>query len=117
MLLAHLYLTDYVIQTDVQLPLPVEKVKGELYPREVAVKIQLALREKTLFQRNAYGAHYFHGGAWWVRASAQAWIEVSSESFLYSQHHELILLYSFKTLRHSERSSWRYAKRSRKSFT
>lgn len=65
-----------VFMTDVQLPLPVEKTRGELYPREVAIKIQLALRERTLFERNTYAAHYFHGGVWWIRASAQAWLEV-----------------------------------------
>lgn len=64
------------LQTDVQLPLPAEKTKGALYSRDVVAKIQLVLREKLLFQRNTYAAHYFHNGRWWVRASAQAWIEV-----------------------------------------
>ncbi|KAM5530993.1 hypothetical protein V8D89_015320 [Ganoderma adspersum] len=60
---------------DVQLPLPVERVPGEVYSRGLNRKIHLAFQEKVL-RFNVYAAHYFHAGAWWTRCSAQVFNEL-----------------------------------------
>lgn len=59
-----------------QLPLPVEKTRGEIYSPAQLGEIQRTLQSKLLLEHKTYGAHYFHAGGWWTRASAQVFNEV-----------------------------------------
>ncbi|CAL1716184.1 unnamed protein product [Somion occarium] len=69
--------------TNVQLPLPVEEPgSGSVYSRETLIKINEFLKDKLLNEKNAYVAHFFHAGAWWCRASAQVWNEISDFEFI-----------------------------------
>lgn len=72
------------LQTNVLLPLPVD-VPGEpsVYTHENLPLINVMLREKLLDDWSVYAAHYWHAGAWWVRASAQVWNEVRSANGLH----------------------------------
>jgi len=67
---------------NVLLPLPVEKTRGQIYTSENLNAINIFLREKLLYEWNAYAAHYFHGGGWWCRCSAQVWNEVSDFEYV-----------------------------------
>ncbi|KAI0784243.1 PLP-dependent transferase [Abortiporus biennis] len=64
--------------TNVRLPLPVN-ITGldPVWTPELLKKADTILREKLLNEWNVYVAHYFHGGAIWIRASAQVWNEES----------------------------------------
>lgn len=59
-----------------QLPLPVEKARGEIYSPVQLGEIERAFQDKLLLEHNTYSAHYFHAGAWWTRPSAQVFNEV-----------------------------------------
>ena len=63
-------------QTNVRLPLPIESSPGALYTPALRAQIDTLFRKKLLLEWNAYGAHYFHAGAWWTRCSAQVFNEV-----------------------------------------
>ncbi|KAH9850270.1 PLP-dependent transferase [Lenzites betulinus] len=67
---------------NVQLPLPVEKTKGEVYTPEQLSTIYTMLLEKLLLEWKTFAAVYFHGGAWWCRCSAQVYNEVSDFEYL-----------------------------------
>ncbi|KAI0368661.1 PLP-dependent transferase [Pilatotrama ljubarskyi] len=67
---------------NVLLPLPVEKTPGEVYTHAQLVEINLYLRDKLLGEWKTYAAHYFHGGGWWCRCSAQVFNEVSDFEYL-----------------------------------
>ncbi|RPD59984.1 PLP-dependent transferase [Lentinus tigrinus ALCF2SS1-7] len=67
---------------NVQLPLPVEKTPGELYPPELRTKINLFLQSKLLYDWKTYAAHYYHNGGFWCRCSAQVFNEVSDFEYL-----------------------------------
>ncbi|KAI0775301.1 PLP-dependent transferase [Trametes elegans] len=67
---------------NVQLPLPVEKTRGEVYTYEQLVEINRTLQHKLLLEWKTYAAHYFHNGAWWCRCSAQVYNEVSDFEYL-----------------------------------
>ncbi|KAI0833344.1 PLP-dependent transferase [Trametes gibbosa] len=67
---------------NVQLPLPVEKTKGEIYTHDQLVKIYFFLQEKLLLEWKTFAALYFHGGAWWCRCSAQVYNEISDFEYL-----------------------------------
>ncbi|KIY70553.1 PLP-dependent transferase [Cylindrobasidium torrendii FP15055 ss-10] len=53
---------------NVQLPIP----EGYAYP-----EIDTMFKEKLLSSRNMFAAQYYHNDLWWVRVSAQVWVEVS----------------------------------------
>ncbi len=64
-----------------QLPLPVEKTRGEFYSPAQLEEIERTLQDKLLLEHNTYSAHYFHAGAWWTRPSAQVFNEVRPDLF------------------------------------
>ncbi|KAI0749409.1 PLP-dependent transferase [Daedaleopsis nitida] len=66
----------------VQLPLPVETHRGEVYTTEQLWAIDAYLKDKLLFQWNTYAAHFFHNGAFWCRCSTQVFNEVSDFEYL-----------------------------------
>ncbi|KAI3612045.1 aminotransferase family protein [Moniliophthora roreri] len=39
-------------------------------------EVDLKFKTKMLMGKKIFGAHYIHNGRWWVRASAQIWLEV-----------------------------------------
>ncbi|KAH8099934.1 PLP-dependent transferase [Cristinia sonorae] len=64
--------------TNVLLPLPVDLPGNTpVYTEENLAAMNIMLRDKLLDDWNVYAAHYYHAGAWWVRASAQVWNEIS----------------------------------------
>lgn len=67
------------MQPNVQLPLPVEKTRGEIYSPAQLGAIQRTLQTKLLLEHKTYSAHYFHAGGWWTRSSAQVFNEVRSD--------------------------------------
>ncbi|EIW57456.1 PLP-dependent transferase [Trametes versicolor FP-101664 SS1] len=67
---------------NVQLPLPVEKTRGEIYSPAQLGAIQRTLQTKLLLEHKTYSAHYFHAGGWWTRSSAQVFNEVSDFEYL-----------------------------------
>ncbi|RPD59986.1 PLP-dependent transferase [Lentinus tigrinus ALCF2SS1-7] len=68
--------------SNVQLPLPVEKKRGEVYTTEQLYQINNFLKEKLLKEWKTYAAHYWHNGAWWCRCSAQVFNELSDFEYL-----------------------------------
>ncbi|KAI8971277.1 PLP-dependent transferase [Trametes punicea] len=71
-----------VLQTNVELPLPIEHAPGEIYSAERVDAINVYLREALLHKWKAYAAHYFHAGAWWCRCSVQVFNEMSDFEYL-----------------------------------
>ncbi|TFK94027.1 PLP-dependent transferase [Polyporus arcularius HHB13444] len=71
-----------VTMPNVQLPLPVEKTRGEVYTTQQLNQINEFLRDKLLKDWKTYAAHYWHNGAWWVRCSAQVFNELSDFEYL-----------------------------------
>jgi len=53
---------------NVELPLP-----GYIQPSE---EVDLLFKELLLVKWNAYAAHFYHNGRWWIRCSAQVWNEI-----------------------------------------
>ncbi|TRM58813.1 pyridoxal phosphate-dependent transferase [Schizophyllum amplum] len=45
-------------------------------PADIRAKIQTRYQRKLLFERKMGAAHFFHNGRWWVRVSAQVWLEM-----------------------------------------
>ncbi|KAI0635825.1 PLP-dependent transferase [Trametes polyzona] len=68
--------------TDVQLPLPVEKTRGEVYTNEQLAEINQFLLRRLLLEWKTYAAHYYHAGGWWCRCSAQVFNEISDFEYL-----------------------------------
>jgi hypothetical protein len=58
----------------VELPLP-----GYIRPTP---RVDALLKQKLLLEHKIYAAHYYHGGRWWTRASAQVWNEVRGHRLL-----------------------------------
>ncbi|KAI0635824.1 PLP-dependent transferase [Trametes polyzona] len=71
-----------VTMTNVQLPLPVEKTRGEVYTAEKLIEINAYLQEKLLLEWKTYAAHFYHAGGWWCRCSVQAYNEISDFEYL-----------------------------------
>ncbi|KAH9846762.1 PLP-dependent transferase [Lenzites betulinus] len=67
---------------NVQLPLPIESMRGALYKPERIAHINLLLRDKLLDEWKTYAVHFFHGGAWWCRCSPQVFNELSDFEYL-----------------------------------
>ncbi|KAL4248066.1 Pyridoxal phosphate-dependent transferase [Abortiporus biennis] len=75
---------DHILNlVNVRLPVPMD-VPGSkpIWTAERKTKADAILREKLLNEWNTYAAHYFHGGALWVRASAQVWNEESDFEYI-----------------------------------
>lgn len=69
--LTHIYTVDVDFQVDVLLPLPVANENAHADLAATKVKIQ-----DGMFANNFYVAPHVHDGKWWVRVSAQIWLEV-----------------------------------------
>ncbi|KAI0666932.1 PLP-dependent transferase [Trametes maxima] len=67
---------------NIQLPLPVESIRGELYEPDMIPEINVYLRDKLLDEWKTYVVHYFHAGAWWCRCSPQVFNELSDFEYL-----------------------------------
>ncbi|KAM5530994.1 hypothetical protein V8D89_015321 [Ganoderma adspersum] len=61
--------------SNVQLPLPTKDEKT--INIDIYWEVDAYLKDKLLFRRKAYAAHFYHNGAWWVRCSAQVYNELS----------------------------------------
>jgi hypothetical protein len=59
------------VQVNVALPLPPDS-------RAHYTLVDSTLRQRLLGEFNCYVAHYYHGGRWWARASAQVFTEVGT---------------------------------------
>ncbi|TCD65231.1 hypothetical protein EIP91_002939 [Steccherinum ochraceum] len=69
--------------TNVMLPLPVDVTgKPSVYNAQNMATIQATVQQKQLFEWNVAASLLFHAGAWWVRASAQVWTEISDFEYL-----------------------------------
>ncbi|TFK67270.1 PLP-dependent transferase [Pluteus cervinus] len=59
--------------------LTVNMVNVELpFPRNIepTYEIDGKFKQKLLFDRNMYSAHFYHNGRWWTRCSAQVWNQI-----------------------------------------
>ncbi|KAI1797221.1 PLP-dependent transferase [Ganoderma leucocontextum] len=61
--------------SNVQLPLPTKDEKT--INLDIYREVDAYLKDKLLFKRKVYAAHFYHNGAWWVRCSAQVYNEIS----------------------------------------
>ncbi|KAH9939510.1 PLP-dependent transferase [Amylocystis lapponica] len=68
--------------SNVLLPLPIESAEHEIYSSDTLTEINTLFREKLLYEWNTYAGHFFHGGAWWCRCSAQVWLEISDFEYV-----------------------------------
>ncbi|EIW53854.1 PLP-dependent transferase [Trametes versicolor FP-101664 SS1] len=68
--------------TNVRLPLPIEKIRGEIYTPETIARINVYMRDKLLDEWGTYVVHFFHAGAWWCRCSPQVFNELADFDYL-----------------------------------
>ena len=60
-----------LLQVDVLLPLDITEEQSDAELKTIFVKLQ-----EGLLSSNCYVAPHVYGRQWWVRASAQVWLEV-----------------------------------------